>query len=86
MKYTFFEKYKDYFKSKDTRDDIFKMQQGEKESLEDYAQRFQINYKRAINYIMDEDSMKLVLLKGVRNEFLEILNLFGDRDTFHKSF
>jgi hypothetical protein len=36
MKQTFIEKYRDYCKAMDTRDEIFRMIQGENESLEDY--------------------------------------------------
>ena len=40
MKNSFLKKYQDYCKSKDSRNDIFKMQQQEDERLEDYLKIF----------------------------------------------
>jgi hypothetical protein len=48
MKKTFIENYRDYYKAKDTRDEIFRMIQGENKSLEDYEERFQLSYKEII--------------------------------------
>jgi hypothetical protein len=66
MKNTFSEKYMDYCKSRDTRDEIFRMTQGPDEYLEDLEGRFQLNYKRDKNCTLDEDSLNLVLLRGLR--------------------
>jgi hypothetical protein len=43
MKATFLQKYQDYCRPRDARNDIFKMQQSEEESLEDYVERFLYN-------------------------------------------
>ena len=40
MKTTFLWKYQEYFKLRDSRNDIFKIQQLEDEILEDYLERF----------------------------------------------
>jgi hypothetical protein len=40
MKATFLKKYQDYYKSKDSCNDIFKIQQLENENIEDYMERF----------------------------------------------
>lgn len=47
MKKTFLKKYQDYCRSKDSKVDIFKMQQQEGESLEEYLERFLYNYKKS---------------------------------------
>ena len=44
-KYTFMEKYRDYCKAKDSSDGIFKVVQGENESLEHFEERFQPSFK-----------------------------------------
>lgn len=62
MKETYRERYQDYYKSKDTREEKMKMSQEEDESLEDFEERFQLSYKRSHTCTMDEDSLKLVLL------------------------
>ena len=58
------------------------MQHGENESLEDYEQRFQLNYKRDNNYTLYEESLKLVLPRGVSEDQMEILNLVANGDIF----
>jgi hypothetical protein len=46
MKDIFLKKYQDYWNTKDSRNDIFKIQQLEDENLEDYMERFAyISYK-----------------------------------------
>ena len=47
MKNSFLKKYQDYCKSKDSRNDIFKIQEQEDESLEDYLERFLYNYQES---------------------------------------
>ena len=51
------------------------------ESLEDYEERFQLNYKRA-NCTLDPASLKLVLLRGFREEIIETLNMLSRRDIY----
>ena len=48
---------------KDTKEEIFRMTMGSDESLEDYEERFQLSYKRAM-CTLEPESLKLVLLKG----------------------
>jgi hypothetical protein len=47
MKRAFIEKYRDYCKSMDTKDEIFWMIQGDNKSLEDCEEIFYLNYKKA---------------------------------------
>ena len=61
MEETFSSKYKEYCRSKETKDEIFMMVLGPDESLKDDEERFKLNYKRA-NYPLDPSSVKLVLL------------------------
>jgi hypothetical protein len=82
MKNTFSERYRDYCRERDTRDEIFRMTQGPDESLEDFEERFQLSYKRAQNCTLDEDSLKLVLLRGVREDLMETLNLLSNGDIY----
>jgi hypothetical protein len=73
MKNTFNEKYKDYCRERDTRDD--RMTQGPNESLEYFEDRFYLRYKRAHNCTLDEDSLNVVLLIGAREDLMETLTL-----------
>jgi len=74
MQQDFKNKYRDYCRSKDTKEEIFRMTLGHDESLEDYEERFQLSYKRA-RCTLDHDSLKLVLFKGVREDLLDTLKL-----------
>jgi hypothetical protein len=56
------------------------MTQGEDESLEDYVEIFHFSYKRSTNCTIDKDSLKIVLLRGVRDDYMEALNLITFRD------
>ena len=68
--------YRDYCNSKDTEGEIFRMTLGNDESLEDYEERFQLSYKRA-KCTLDPESLKLVLLRGVREDLLDTLHLLA---------
>jgi len=54
------------------------MTQGENESLEDFEERFQLAHKRAHNCTMDEDSLKHVFFRGVREYLMETFNLLAN--------
>jgi len=76
MQQDFNKKYRDYCRSKDTKEDIFKMTMGQDESLEDYEKTFKFSYKRA-KCTLDPESLKLVLLKGVKEDLLDTLHLLA---------
>jgi len=52
---------------------------GNDESLEDYEERFQLSYKRA-RRTLDLESLKLVLIRGVREDLLDTLHLLAGED------
>lgn len=54
---------------------------GHDESLEDYEERFQPRYKRA-RCTLDPESLKLVILSGIREDLLETLNLLSGGDIY----
>ena len=47
MKIKFLKKYQDYWRTKDSRNDIFKMQQQDEESLEDFLERFIFSFQKS---------------------------------------
>jgi hypothetical protein len=47
MKQAFLKKYQDYCKARDLHEEIFKINQKEDESLEDYMEQFQYNLQRS---------------------------------------
>ena len=76
MKKTFLKKYQDYCKSKDSKDNIFKMQQQEDESLEEYLERFLYNYQKSKKRLND-NTMRTISLKGIQDEYIDVLNVMG---------
>ena len=58
------------------------MTQGPNQSLEDFEERFQLSYKRAQNCTLDEDSLKLILLRRVKEDPIETLNLLSNGDIY----
>lgn len=52
---------------------------GPNESLEDYEEIFELNYRRA-NYTLYPDSRKLFLLQGMTEDVMETLNILSGGD------
>ena len=72
MKHVFLKRYQDYCR---VNENIFKMTQGEEESLEEYIKRFQYNLQISKQRKLGKETLKLLLLKGIQDEYLEVLNL-----------
>lgn len=85
MKFSFLNKYQDYFKRRDVND-IFRMQQIEEESLEEYLQRFLYNYHKSRVGNPDERIFRTISLKGLREECIETLNLLSFSDIYKNHF
>jgi hypothetical protein len=86
MKETFLQKYQDYCRPRDARNDIFKMQQSEEESLEDYLERFLYNYQKTKQFSLDTTTVRTIFLKGVRDDCIEVLNLMSSGDVYQNPF
>jgi len=54
---------------------------GPDEALEDYEERFQLNYRRA-NCTLDDESLKLVILQGIVEDIMETLNMLSKGDIY----
>ena len=65
MKTTFLQKYQEYCKPKDSRNDIFKIQQLEDESLEDYLEIFIYTLHKSKHNDLREDALQTLFLKGI---------------------
>ena len=83
MKHMFLKRYQDYYR---VNEDIFKRTQVEEETLKNYVERFQYNLQRSKIRESGKDTLKKNLLKGIKNEYLEILSLMGTGDVFQLSY
>ena len=72
--------YLDYCIPTNYKDEVFKMMQREDGNLEDLIERFNYNLKRAKMENLDEDTLKAILLKSIRDEWIDILNMMGKGD------
>lgn len=63
----------------DAKNDIFKMQQMEEETLEDYLEIFPYNYQK-YKQRLNDNTMKTIFIKGIQDEYIDILNLMGSGD------
>jgi hypothetical protein len=86
MKAIFLKKCQDYCKSKDSRIDIFKIQQLEDESLEDYMEQFSYISQKSKYHDLPDEAVRTLFLKGISEEYIEILNLMESCDISHKPF
>lgn len=57
------------------RDEVFKMTQKEDENIEDLVERFVYNLKREIMDSLDEETLKALLLKSIKDEWIDLLIL-----------
>jgi hypothetical protein len=86
MKAKFLKKYQDYCRTKDSRNDIFKMQQQDEESLEDFLERFTYTLQKSKYNDLQDEAIKTLFLKGVLEEYIDTLNLMASGDIYQKNF
>jgi hypothetical protein len=86
MKEGFLAKYQDYCRTRERKEELFKMVQKEDENLEDFVERLQYNLQRSDHPNMSKDILKTILLKGVRDDCLDMLNMLGKGDISKESF
>jgi len=71
MKETFLSKYQDYCRTRDLRQEIFRMTQKEDQSLEDYVEWFHYNLQRSKHSDLDYEILKTIFIKGMRDDYLD---------------
>ena len=62
------------------------MIQKEDENLEDFVERLQYNLQRSSHPNVSKDILKTILLKGVRDDCLDMLNMLGKGDISKESY
>ena len=84
MKQVFLVKYQEYCRRKDKREELFKMVQHDDESLDDFVERLLYNVQRLGHTTIRRDVLKIIMLRGIREDFLDMLNLLGKGDISKK--
>ena len=80
MKNFFLKKYQPYCRTRDSKDDIFRMTHHEEENLEDYLERILFNLQKSKQSSLKSDTIRTIFLKGVRDDYINVLNLMGVGD------
>ena len=62
------------------------MNQKEDESLEDLVDRFMFNVKREKLHHLGFDTLKPLLLRTIRDEWIDLLNIISGGDVYQFSF
>ena len=78
MQKIFQEKYKDH----DLKEEIFRMNQREDDNLEDLIERFMYNVKREKLHHLGSDTLKTLLLRTIRDEWINLLDLMSRGDVY----
>jgi hypothetical protein len=86
MKDIFLKNYQYYCNTKESCNDIFKIQQLEDDNIEDYLERFAYISQKSKYHDLPNDAVRDLFLKGISEEYLEILNLMATGDISHKPF
>lgn len=68
------------------KDEAFKMMQKEDENIEDFIEIFSYNVKGAKMHNLDEETLKSLLLKSIRDDWIDLLNMMGKGYISHLSF
>ena len=85
MRIAFLKKYQEYCRTSDSHNDIFRMQQQEDQSLEDYIERLVYNLQKNRNDL-NLTTIRTIFFKGILEENIDILNLMAFGDVSQKSF
>ena len=86
MQTAFLEKYQDYCKSRNVKEELFKFTQKEDESLEDCVERFKYLLQRSGHSDLDKGILKVILLRSFREDSMELLNIVGKGDISKETF
>ena len=62
------------------------MNQEEDESLEDLIERFMYNVKREKLHHLGFDTLKILLLRTIRDEWIDLIDLMSRGDVYQLSF
>jgi len=86
MKEKFLTKYQDYCRTREKREELFKMVQKDNKNLEDFVERLQYNLQRSNHTNVSKDILKTILLKGVSDDCLDMLNMLGKGEISKESY
>jgi len=66
MKTSFLKRYQDFCKTRELKDEIFKMTTKDNETLEEYVERFNYNLQRSPHTTLPKEVLRAILIKGMK--------------------
>jgi len=82
----FLKKYQAYCRPRYSKEDIFRVSQQEDKSLEEYLEWFLYNLQKSKQHSLNPDTIRTIFLKGIRDVYLDILNVMGKADILYLPF
>ena len=86
MKEDFLEKYQDYCKSRDIKEEILKFSQKEDENIEECVEQFKYILQRSRHSDFYKEILKIILLQALREDSLQLPNIVGKGDISKENF
>lgn len=77
MKTYFLKRYQDFYKTRELKDEIFKMDAKDNETLKEYVKQFHYNLQRSPRTGLPKEVLRAILIKGMKEEWIQTLNLMG---------
>ena len=84
IKNFFLNKYQDYCRTRELKDKIFNMSARNNETLEKYVEIFQYSLQRSPYTTLSKDILKETMIKGMKEEWVETLNIMGKWDIYQE--
>ena len=66
METSFLKRYQDFCKTRELKDEIFKMTTKDNETLEEYVERFNYNLQRSPHTTLPKEVLRAILIKGMK--------------------
>ncbi len=88
MKGDFLKKYQDYYRSRKLKDEMFQMEARPNKTLKEYVEPFQYNLQRSpyASLALPDNVLKTTLIKGMKEQWVETLNIMGKGDIYQENF
>ena len=86
MEAYFLNKYQDYFRTRELKDEIFQMVAKPHETLEEYVENFQYNLQRSPYENLPDNVLKTTLIRGMKDQWVETLNIMGKGDIYQENY
>lgn len=86
MKTYFLNKYQDYCRTRELKDENFQMAAKPSDTLEEYVEHFQYNLQRSPYTNFPDNVLKSTMIRGMKYQWVETLNIMGKGDIYQEKY